>query len=356
VPSASSIGEQLGKTIETVPSRMKLAGLATEPAVTTTPLGSAQRSHRREGPPLPPLKGSVGRGAKNDVADVRQFQQLLNLAVDNEELTGPKIPEDGKITDRMLEMIDHYQQLKKLPRQQVIDRNSSTIRTLAQNRLWDSRWSQYDDIIKKEVDYYNKLFQQKYPQGFHPLDWRRVKAMLWTEVEGPDVRDPADWYVWPMRMGKKKADRAAMDAIKFGKENTYRYVPKELSNELKHQRMTGELNVRAGIAYLYDRGIESWQTEIDDPTVHTYQLRPGETIEAIAKPLGTTVAELMQQNGVNKKTARTLRAGQVLKFRLAHEVPRWRDWPETSKLYNATGDPQYSNKVERNYRIIQRRW
>lgn len=356
VPSASSAGEQLGKTMGTIPSGMQLAGLTTGLAATAMPFGKAQRSQRKEGPPQPPLGGSVGRGAKNDVADVRQVQQFLNLAIDNEELSGPKIPEDGKITDRMLEMIDQYQQFKKLPKQQVIDRNSITARALAQNPLWDARWSQYDNIIKKEVDYYNNLFQKTYPQGFQPLDWRRVKAMLWTEVHGPDFGNGVDWQVWPMQIGKNKAD-PGMRVVKYGLENTYRYVPKELRDKLKHQKMTGELNIRAGIAYLYDRGIGSWQTEINDPAVRTYQLKPGDTLEGLAKRLGTTVAELKQQNSLDQRTARALRAGQILKFRPAHEIPEWRDWPTASFLYNSgKKNANYGKEVEGNYLKIQRRW
>ena len=137
---------------------------------------------------------------------------------------------------------------------------------------------------------------------------------------------------------------------------TYRFVPKELRDKLKHQRMTGELNVRAGIAYLYDRGIESWQTQIDDPAMHTYQLRPGDTLEGLAKRLGTTVSELKQQNNLDQRTAKSLRPPNVLRFRPAHEIPRWHDWPTASLRYNVNGDPEYAKRVEKNYRIIQRRW
>src|SRR5215510_1231435 len=258
----------------------------------------------------------------------------------------------------MLQLIGEYQSAKRLPRELRLDRNTQTVKELAANPFFDPRWSKYDDVIKKEVDYYNDFFKKQFPEGFQPLDWRRVKAMLWVEVEGPDVRNPNDWLTWPLRIGKFRADRPAFDAIKNGGQNTYKYVPAELRDKLKHQSMTGELNIRAGIAYLYNRAIASWKNgwRINDPTERIYRLKPGETLEKLATDLHTTVGELLQHNGLTMETAKSLRAKRELKYRLAEEIPQWRDWPTASFLYNSTGDPDYATKVERNYLKIKRKW
>src|SRR5262249_37800231 len=262
-----------------------------------------------------------------------------------------------KITDSMLKLLDQYQSMKSLPRQTAVDRNSPTIKELASNPLFDPRWSGYEEIIKREVEYYNNFFRNKYPESFQPLDWRRVKAMLWVEVKGPDdSRDPNEWLVWPMQIGRRKVD-PGMNAVKYGRENTDRYVPAELRNKLQRQHMTAELNIRAGIAYLYDRAIASWKTlwKIDDPAVRTYKIEKGDTLEGLARRLHTTVGELLQANGLDKEAK--LKLGKPLRYRLAHEVPQWRDWPTASFLYNSgRNDPDYGNKVERNYIKIKRRW
>lgn len=337
--------------------RPEALGTAAEAAPGPTLVTRGKSAGKTSNVPIPPLTGSVGRGGNNDPADVKWVQQLLNAAIDDDDLAGEKIPEDGKVTDAMLKLLDQYQSTRGFTKEKVIDRKSQTLENLAQNPLFDPRWSKYDDMIKKEVAYYNDLFSKQYPEGFKPLDWRRVKAMLWVEVEGPDVRDPIDWLVWPMQIGRKKGD-PGMPAIKYGRENTDRYVPAELRDKLRHQRMSAELNIRAGVAYVYDRAIQSWRNtwRITDPTERTYMLKAGDTLEGLAKRLHTTVGELLQHNGLNEQTAKLLQPTHPLKYRFAKEIPQWRDWPSASALYNATGDPDYASKVEKNYTKIKRRW
>lgn len=58
----------------------------------------------------------------------------------------------------------------------------------------DSRWNNYDCDIKRVVGEYN---QHLLNQGhYRPLDWRLIKAMIWTESGGPDNRA---WKRNPMR-------------------------------------------------------------------------------------------------------------------------------------------------------------
>ncbi|HEY6967723.1 MAG TPA: LysM domain-containing protein [Candidatus Angelobacter sp.] len=356
-PKKSVAGGATGVTATTTAAGGKVG--ANNSQSQPTWYGDGKPGRGQKNPSIPPVTGTVGSGQNNNPADVKWVQQLLNAAIDNDDLSGPKVPEDGKVSDRMLQLIGEYQSAKRLPREVRLDHNSQTIKELAANPLFDPRWNKYDDIIKKEVNYCNELFKKQYPEGFQPLDWRRVKAMLWVEVKGPDdSRDPNEWLVWPMQIGRRKGD-PAMPVIKYGQENTDRYVPAELRDKLKHQRMTAELNIRAGVAYVYDRAIASWKNvwRINDPTERTYRLKPGDTLERLAKDLHTTVGELLQHNGLTNETAKSLQPRHELKYRLAEEVPQWRDWPTASFLYNSgRNDPDYGNKVERNYIKIKKKW
>jgi len=356
-PRTGGVPEALGRTAGAATGAASTKVIENTAQAQEAWLGRGQPGRGKKNPPIPPVTGSVGIGGKNNPADVKWVQQLLNAAIDDEELTGEKIPEDGKVTDAMLKLLGQYQSANGLAREAAIDYKSRSIRKLAENPLFDPRWSKYDETIKKEVAYYNDFFSKHYPEGFQPLDWRRVKAMLWVEVEGPDVPNPIEWLVWPMQIGRKRLD-PGMPAVKYGLENTDRYVPEDLRYKLQHQRMTAELNIRAGVGYLYDRAIANWKNlwRVTDPTVQEYQVQPGDTLEGIAKAKHTTVGELLQDNNLNKDTATSIRPNDRLKYRLATEVPQWYDWPTASFRYNARGNPNYAAEVERNYRKIKRRW
>lgn len=352
-----SVAQALGRTAGAANSAAGAKALKSTTQAAEAWYSNGQPGRGKKNPPVPPVMGSVGVGGKNNPDDVKRVQQLLNAAIDDEELAGEKVPEDGKVTDAMLKLLAQYQSANGLQREAVVNYRSQTLKKLAENPLFDPRWSKYDDIIKKEVADYNAYFKEHYPEGFQALDWRRVKAMLWVEVRGPDVADPIDWQVWPLQIGRKKRD-PGMPAIKYGLENTDRYVPAELRYKLQHQRMTAELNIRAGVAYIYDRAIANWKNvwRVTDPTERTYEVKPGDTLEGIAKSQHTTVGELLQDNDLNKDTATSIRPTNKLKYRLATEVPQWYDWPTASFRYNATGNPDYAAEVERNYRKIKRRW
>ena len=63
----------------------------------------------------------------------------------------------------------------------------------------DPRWNEYDETIKREVAFYNQKFAGV--ANYVPLDWRIVKAMVWSEVmAGPDG-NPTEWQTRPMQIG-----------------------------------------------------------------------------------------------------------------------------------------------------------
>jgi|GEM_PF-4262656 hypothetical protein len=230
---------------------------------------SASSNHSKK-PESHILKGKVGvkeAGADNQYEDVKFIQQLLNAAVDSGDVPGDKLAEDGNVTPQMLKMIDEYQNQKfrgfnsKTPSKlRVINERSSTLKALKKNPFWDQRWSGYDGLIKKEVVDINNEIANKHFQDPNPLDWRMIKAMLWQESGGPDFNGGKEWKIWPMQIGRRKADTGIQDVIS-GRSHTDLFTTNELRKEMStafhNHRMTPELNIKAAIIYLLGRRVKS---------------------------------------------------------------------------------------------------
>lgn len=328
-------------------------------AATPAPPARGQKHSgvKAEPMPMPTLKGSVGgKGAANNPEDVKAVQRLLNLAIKNDELPGfGSIPEDGKVTDSMLKMVHAYQKVngllpspKSTPDQVVISPGKGTLQKLASNRLADPRWSMYDETIKKEVNYYNNFFKG-YP-GFEALDWRLVKAMLWTEVEGPTLKE---WYRRPMQV---KPNDPGLKVLQTGGEDTAKFVPRELRETLRKAYL-GDLNVRAGVAWLVRNAMDSKQTIVDKPERLTAKLNKGDTLNSFARRMNTTVEQIYRDNPGLEGNERSLREGLTVAYHIAHETPHWIGWDQAMKKYNSqTSTPDNAEKVRTNYRKIQGVW
>ncbi len=312
---------------------------------------------------IPQLKGTVGgTGAKNDPTDVKLVQHLLNAAIISQELPGMKtLPEDGKMSSEMLKTIHEYDRTHGLlpfpgatPQQLLVEPGKGTITKMGMSPLVDQRWSIYDDTIRRDVEYYNKHLPETYKDSkFNNLDWRLVKAMLWTEVEGP--ADPK-WWTRPMQIGNPGDRFRGMYTIMNGSEGTDKYVPQALRAGLRTSEL-GKMNVRAAIPYLINRAIQHQQvlpagSDKGRPEVFTKE--DGNLIN-FAKRVGTTVPQLYQDNPGLKDKANSLRPGTPLKVRGAKEVLAWREWEDAAKLYNnKTAD--YKDRVLRNYQMIKQIW
>ena len=70
--------------------------------------------------------------------------------------------------------------------------------------LADTRWNEYDETIKKKVAFYNQKFVGV--ANFVPLDWRWVKAMVWTEVMAGPKANPDQWTRLPTQIGRFAQD------------------------------------------------------------------------------------------------------------------------------------------------------
>ena len=227
--------------------------------------------------------------------------------------------------------------------------------------LEDKRWNEYDETIKNEVAFYNRKFNGK--SGFIPLDWRWVKAMLWTEVLAGPNESKGQWQQLPMQIGviKGGVTDPGYAVVRDAKqdEGADLVVEDELKQKIQNRAdVIGHLNVRTGIAYLFIRAaieVGAYPDKIDDPQILTDIVGAKEGLDAVAVRLKTTTDNIIQNTqGLTKQTI--LHAGDSIKYQKSHSVRgilRWDDWDTAVKNYNSeTTDPKYREKVSRAYQII----
>lgn len=227
--------------------------------------------------------------------------------------------------------------------------------------LEDKRWNEYDDTIKKEVAFYNQKFAGV--AGFVPLDWRWVKAMVWTEVmAGPNERK-GQWQTYPMQIGivKGGVTDPGLPALKNGSENTDLIITPEFRAKLNQTtQMDGATNIKAGIAWLIRQACGDLvlvnENKIDDPQILTYTL-DNKAFNGIEDKLKTTIKNIEINNpGINFNKSLP---GQEIKYQKAHKeryISSWLDWKTAIKNYNSKklgiGDDKYTPKFEKAYKII----
>lgn len=210
----------------------------------------------------------------------------------------------------------------------------------------DARWDQYDSVLQKEITAYSSRF--KGANGFVSPILNLLKALLWTESGGPD--NPA-WGKRVLQIGNK-GDHA-YDVLKKAAEGSHIIMNKSLASDIKAGKINDpNVNIRAGLAYLYTRmakfDVKSIPSKTDTKT-YTYKVIRGDTYAEIANNVGTTVVELKNSNpGVEP---RRLQLGQVLKYRKASMqmfITGWRSFTAdiVSERYNGGGDPDYAAKLK----------
>jgi hypothetical protein len=188
----------------------------------------------------------------------------------------------------------------------------------------DRNWNYWDCEIQTAVNEYNRHLAGK--SGYIPLDWRLIKAIIWTE-SGPYFK-PSEWKHKPMQIGN--AGDPGLAALLSDKQGGDLIVPPAWRGRLTAQscRTIGAHNIRAGIGYLlmmmayYDTG-----TVPDaDAAVYEVTVKQGDSLDKIAKAQGTTVGILKDMNvGV---TPQNLKPKQVLKYRkgaVQRVITGWRD-------------------------------
>ncbi|SEA17129.1 LysM domain-containing protein [Variovorax sp. YR216] len=215
----------------------------------------------------------------------------------------------------------------------------------------DSRWDEYDLVIKQVVGEYNMHLGRSTPRYFQ-LDWRLVKAMLWVET-GPGVKK---WKTRPMQIGEFAAD-PGLSALFGRQEGGELILPSATYVSQSAVRSNPRENIKAGVGYLLMRMANfEFQTVLDqDSHVYEVTVGPGDSLDRIAKAKGTTVEVLKKHNPADH----VLRAGQVLKYQKASfkkVVTGWKfiDPVQVAYYYNGGGDPLYRKKLAYAYDAIRK--
>lgn len=225
----------------------------------------------------------------------------------------------------------------KPPQKSGYDRWKDTIDGASGNPAWDV----HDATIKRTVDKYNAHL--KSAKGFTALDWKLVKAMLWTESGA----ESDDWKTKPMQIGNRGDPGLA--ALLGGKEGGELIMPPDIASglTLENAPRDPDRNIQAGVGYLLMRAANFGYANVADPNdpVHEYKAVAGDNLDRIARQNGSTLAELYWQNpGLHN-----LKVGQTVKIRKAKMTKvitgfKTLDNATVARLYNQ-GDPRYADKL-----------
>lgn len=228
------------------------------------------------------------------------------------------------------------------------DRWKDTIDTA----LTDRRWHEYDCDIQQVVNEFNRHLAGT--AGFHSLDWRIIKAMIWTETGGPT--NPA-WLSNPMQIGNP--GDPGLRALLFGNEGGDLVLPPDVRKRLIGTTIRGNpvMNMRAGVGYLLMRLAHYRIGTVQDPAdcnVYTLEVRRGDTYATLARANGTTVDTLKNLN----RGAAPLGQGQTLRYQKASTgkmIASW-DLPTSQRIairYNV-GDAEYAAKLDYCMSVIRK--
>jgi hypothetical protein len=210
----------------------------------------------------------------------------------------------------------------------------------------DERWDEHDKFIAAEVtDYNTRLATTK---GYAQVDWKLIKAMLWTESGGPSN---AAWKGRVLQIGN--AGDKGWAALK-AKEGAFSLVaPKDIADNPQLLKVeTAKDNIRAAVAYLFTRMCISDIQRVDDPKdkrIYEYKFEASDkNFSEISKKLGTIPEVLM---AMNPGKERALRAGLILKYVKAEKkrvITGWLPFTtiKVAERYNGGGDPAYSAKLD----------
>lgn len=214
----------------------------------------------------------------------------------------------------------------------------------------DRHWNAYDCDLRAAVADVNRHLQRT--QGFVPLDWRLIKAMIWTETGA----DSPEWRTRPMQIGV--AGDPGLASLLSGKEGGELILPPQWQARLTVAtvRLNPSRNIRAGIGYLLMRMAYFDNQSVADETVAPFEItvKSGDTMEKIAKAQGSTTDILRRLNPASS----TLRAGEALKCqkgKVQRVVVGWRRVTTLAiaQRYNGGGDFNYQRKLDYAYSLVK---
>jgi hypothetical protein len=216
----------------------------------------------------------------------------------------------------------------------------------------DPKWNRWDCEIQQVVSAYNSHLRST--PGYVPLDWKVVKAMLWTESGAHKV----DWNKKPMRIGVP-TDPGLPSFLSNKEGGDLIIVPAWKGLITMGSARTNPIhNLRAGVGYLLMRHAYYAHKSIPDADDKVYEItvKTGDSLEKIAKANGSTVEVLQKLN----PEAKVLRIGQVLKYQKAAIKKVITGWKAVTPLsiallYNSmTKDPHYTERIVHAFKQVKR--
>ncbi|EHB3782782.1 LysM peptidoglycan-binding domain-containing protein [Salmonella enterica subsp. houtenae serovar 17:z29:-] len=231
--------------------------------------------------------------------------------------------------------------------------------------IGNSDWYIYDDYIKKLVSEINQhLSTSKNIKGYKTLDWKLIKAMIWTETSATS----AEWKKRTMQIGNTGDDGIKEVSVPARPRKYNLIIPKTWNSYLINKtdliRSNPEYNIRAGISLLMIKMAEQEKdrTVYESETEFIYEVVKGDLgYSSIAKKTGTTQGVLTQLNG-NK----TIHPRDKLKYKKAHieqYIPGWTLFTPQNIQIQYNGDPKkatadkpgdgsYADKIKYAYELI----
>lgn len=208
----------------------------------------------------------------------------------------------------------------------------------------DPAWSEYDDQIKVLVLEFNQRLAKPGLVGPN-LDWRLIKAMVWVESGGPTN---AAWKTRPLQIGNP--GDPGLSALLGHNDGGELILTATQRTTIQAGASTPAANLLAGTAYLLMRAaISNFQSvaSTTDPRTYEVTVKPGDSLDRIARTNGTTIQMLQS---MNPTAAGIIRPGQVLKYRKAaiqRVITGWHLITTTfaAQKYNV-GDPKYKDKLD----------
>ena len=199
--------------------------------------------------------------------------------------------------------------------------------------LKNPHWDDYDSTIQTEVSSYATRFRLN-------ADWHIFKAQVWTET---GAAKPA-WKTRPMQVGN--AGDPAYATLKAGAENSSLIMSTQIKQDLARGRHIddGNFNIQLGMAYAYTK-LSTFASVVIDQRKLTYEVKAGDSLDKIAKAVGTTVQNLV---ALNSGVSVIIRPKQKLIYQKAAIQPSGCNvTAETlQNKYNGNGDSHYAEKIK----------
>ncbi len=204
-------------------------------------------------------------------------------------------------------------------------------------------WNIYDFVIRDVLAVYARHLSLT--PGFVPIDWQKIKAMLWTET---GALDPA-WLTAPMQCGVH-GDKGLVDLLTLPAGKLM--IPPEYANKFTATNVphNAALNIQAGTGVLLLRMANHGMVPDRPSTV--FGVAAGQM--QMARSAASMVAAVQRESGPRSLLVHKSIHTPQAKGSYHYAVTGWRpfDFDTIYLRYNGGGDGNYPDKLQHCYDII----